>query len=205
MRNFKHLTPYYIYQRIALIVYEKLNPNQPWITKESIDLINRLLKKTDVGVEFGSGRSTKWFLDRMNNLLSVESNKDWYEQIKDECKSEIINGRLQYEFATSKEDYLSIINIIKDNSIDFCLVDGEYRDLCAFNMINKIKEGGLLVVDNINWLIPVRATKSPHMRTFDQGCESEIWQKFTEKVSGWRCIWTSNGVTDTAIWIKNSN
>ena len=28
------------------------------------------------------------------------------------------------------------------------------------------------------------------------------WAEFLDKVAAWRCIWTTNGVWDTVIWIK---
>ena len=59
-----------------------------------------------------------------------------------------------------------------------------------------------MVVDNINWFLPNDATKSPDSRRTCQGCASETWKKFADEVSKFRRIWTTNGVSDTGIWIK---
>jgi hypothetical protein len=36
-----------------------------------------------------------------------------------------------------------------------------------------------------------------------EGFSTETWQQFAEQSSKFRRIWTSNGVWDTVIWIKN--
>ena len=202
MRRIDHLTPRYIYNRLSVILDEKLHPNHPWLTKQSVSLLDTLLSSQDIGVEFGSGRSTKWFLNKLNHLTSIESDKDWYNKIGSELGLEIKNGRLDYQFAETEQEYSSIINKFKDDSIDFALVDGKHRDLCANLMVNKVKVGGLLVVDNVNWFIPNNSTQSPNSQRSTDGCSSEGWEKFVKSVEGWRLIWTSNGVWDTSIWIR---
>ena len=91
---------------------------------------------------------------------------------------------------------------INVESIDFCLVDGAYRDLCAFNMIKKITVGGMIVVDNVNWFIPCTQSSSPNTRTEADDFKSELWRDFVSTVSNWRYVWTTNGITDTGIWIR---
>lgn len=57
-RKIAHLTPRYIKNRLLVIYDEYHNPKSPWLTAESVRLLDQLIKPTDVGVEFGSGRST---------------------------------------------------------------------------------------------------------------------------------------------------
>jgi len=80
MRSFGHLTPRYIWNRLALIVYEQNNPNLPWITRDMINILETWLRPTDIGLEFGSGRSTSWFASRVSHLTSVEDNSEWYQR-----------------------------------------------------------------------------------------------------------------------------
>ena len=93
MRSFKHLTPRYIKNRIGVMLYEKRQPDNLWLTKDSVQLLEQLLLKSDVGVEFGSGRSTHWFLSKIASLTSIETNQAWYEKVKSDCITEIENGR----------------------------------------------------------------------------------------------------------------
>jgi predicted O-methyltransferase YrrM len=74
-RTFKHWTPRYIFNRINLYYFEKKNPDLPWLTSESISLIDNLIKKSDKMIEFGSGRSTAWLAQRVDELTSVETDQ----------------------------------------------------------------------------------------------------------------------------------
>ena len=67
-------------------------------------------------------------------------------------------------------------------------------------VIPKIATGGLLVIDNINWFLD-HPTHSPASR-YKKGPASPTWARLEEQLAAWRMIWTSSGVTDTAIWIK---
>ena len=203
MRTIRHLTPRYIYNRTKVIIYEKVFPSHPWLTNQAICILDTILKPTDVGVEFGSGRSTKWLLSKINRLYSIESSDIWYKEIKNQNKKSISENRLIYLNLKTEEEYLSYINKIDDNSIDFCLIDGEYRDTCAIEMIIKIRNGGIIVVDNVNWFIPSNNSYAPNTLREVDGFKSKKWEKFAESVSDWRQIYTSNGVTDTALWFKS--
>jgi hypothetical protein len=68
MRPFAHWTPRYVKNRLALMAYERFNPEQPWLTRNMIEILENWLKPTDVGLEFGSGRSTTWFARRVRHL-----------------------------------------------------------------------------------------------------------------------------------------
>jgi predicted O-methyltransferase YrrM len=101
----------------------------------------------------------------------------------------------------NEDNYLDILNEIENNSIDFVLVDGLQRDIYALKSIPKLKIGGLLIIDNINWFVPNKSYFPSSKR--DNNFESQIWQDIWEKeIKNWRKIWTSNGVTDTLIAFK---
>jgi len=82
----KHHRLSYIKSRVMQIVFQKQNPQAPWITKDAISLLNELIKSTDVGLDFGSGRSTKWFATRCQYLFSIENNLEWYNIVKNQIK-----------------------------------------------------------------------------------------------------------------------
>ena len=63
-RSLRHLTPRYIFNKTKILIDEKVRPERPWLTAKATDLLEAFLKKNDVGVEFGSGRSTIWFTSR---------------------------------------------------------------------------------------------------------------------------------------------
>lgn len=202
MRRIDHLTFRYVFNKIRLLIHERRNPTDPWLTSHAVELLRQLINQEDVGVEFGSGRSTSWFIDRVSKLYSIESDLCWFEKLSAKNKSRILKGNLLYHHLTEKSQYSEFINTFSDESVNFCLIDGKYRDLCAIEMVPKIKKGGLLVVDNVNLYLPNDYSVSPDTRRRAEGALNDDWKRFAESVSSWRQLYTSNGITDTAIWIK---
>ena len=81
MRSFRHWTPRYIKNRLAAFCYEKTHPGQPWLTRTANEILDCYLKKTDIGLELGSGRSTLWIAKRIAHLTSVEENDLWAAKV----------------------------------------------------------------------------------------------------------------------------
>ena len=75
MRLYKHYSIKYIVDRSKTIFQSFLNPGLPWLTNESIEIISKLLLGDDVGLEIGSGRSTKWLAKRSKFLTSLENDE----------------------------------------------------------------------------------------------------------------------------------
>ena len=48
--------------------------------------------------------------------------------------------------------YVAVFNEFEDGSLDFVVVDGHYRQACILAALPKLKVGGLLMLDNSNWL-----------------------------------------------------
>jgi predicted O-methyltransferase YrrM len=176
-------------------------------------LLENLLKPTDQGLEWGSGRSTIWLAKHVAHLTSVEHDSAWFERVREHLKDEQLKNVRSLLFVVEKENikevesanaktpYVDAVDNFPENSLDFVLIDGICRGACANRVIKKIRSGGILVLDNANWFIPYRST-SPDSRTIQDGPATSEWSDFLKKVQNWRRIWTSNGVTDTAIWFK---
>lgn len=180
--------------------FERVNPTYPWLTRGSIQLLQQLIKPTDVGVEFGSGRSTPWLAERLNHLTSFESSPEWHERVKKLLATNEVLDRVHLQLVQDEKEYVAQVDSFSDESIDFCLVDGPARDHCALRMVPKLKVGAVLAIDNINWFIPNDSSRSPNTRRTEDGPSSEIWVEFLNQTSDWRRVWTSNGVTDTALF-----
>jgi len=173
-KRFGHWTPRYIYNRINLMIDEFLHPEWPWLTKEAVLLLDSLLRPEDIGLEFGSGRSTIWFAERVNKLISIEHDHFWFEKINKKLKEKGLIRKVDYRLKT-ENNYLDVLNEIEDNSIDFVLVDGLQRDICTLKVIPKLKLGGLLIIDNINWFIPSKSYSPTSKRNNE--FESIIWRE----------------------------
>lgn len=203
MRTITHWTPQYIYDRLAVANYEKQYPEHPWLTQTAISILSSFLKDTDVGIEWGSGRSTAWLASRVKHLFSVEDNQEWYQTVKEKLSQQNLYNT-EYYLETEQDSYVGVVNQFDENSLNFALVDGNFwRSTCALKVVSKIKLGGVIIIDNANWFLPSNS-HSPNSRTFQTGAASDEWQSFLNLVLDWRTIWTSNGVTDTALFIRTA-
>jgi predicted O-methyltransferase YrrM len=209
MRSVAHWTPRYIAARFREIVDHYWRPNDPWLTRESIGILERLLKPTDTALEFGSGRSTLWIAPRVSRLTSVEHDHHWHAIVSKRAQRDrlsnitlLLKPKDVDDNEGSASAYVRVLDSIADDSLDFVLVDGVYRNYCAIASVPKLKSGGVMAIDNANWFLPSRS-HSPGSRSPEQGPADPVWQKFADLSRGWRMILTSSGVTDTLILIKS--
>jgi predicted O-methyltransferase YrrM len=210
-RTFRHWTPAYVLSRTAEFIYGRRHANMPWLTPTANSILPTLLRSSDIGLEWGSGRSTVWFAGHVAHLTSVEHHDGWYRRVREQlAQRNLVNveyvhvpARNEVEPAqpADAEPYVRIADHFSDDSLDFALVDGVYRSACAMAVIPKLRSGGLLILDNANWFLPT-GSAAPSTRGIHEGPASAQWTAFHQALSGWRCIWTTSGVTDTMIWIK---
>ena len=207
MRWQRHWTPRYVASRMAEIGYQRSFPQEPWLTRDANRALASLLKPTDVGLEFGSGRSTIWFARRIAHLTSVEHDEGWYRQVSQRLKAERVQNvtyllrKATMATGETEPGYTAVAATFADGSLDFVLVDGALRGQCALAALPKLAEGGILVIDNVNWYLS-SASRSPNSRSPEQGPLDDDWKKVDRAIAGFRKIWTSNGVSDTAIYFK---
>jgi predicted O-methyltransferase YrrM len=207
-RKRQYRTPRYIYHRLQQIWYERGHADDPWLTPDAIRLLATLLRPSDRGVEFGSGRSTIWFAQRVAALTSVEHDEQWYQTVTAKLKA---RGLDNVDYILARPDqpverggmssYARTALDFADASLDFALIDGHYRDYSAKFVLPKIKPGGILIIDNVNWVLPSRS-HSPNSRTPELGPHGEVWREVHAELAKWRSIWTSSGVWDTAVFIR---
>lgn len=167
-----------------------------------------MLRPSDTGVEFGSGRSTLWLARRCAHLTSIEHDQVWHEKVSQvliQQKITNVDYRCHPEDEGGKvgevSDYAQVARLLRDQSMDFALVDGVYRDHVALFVLPKIRLGGMLVIDNVNWFLP-SLTRSPNSRQPSQEPATAAWKQVAAELADWRRIWTSSGVWDTAIFVK---
>lgn len=206
MRKFGHLTPRYIVNRVRWALYEKRNPDKPWLTPDAIRILDRLLVPSDLGLEWGSGRSTRWFAKRVKHLTSVEDHPEWHARVSNQLRDAGITNVTYERYDTpepgreSESQYVRVAERFEPRSLGFVLVDGQARDFCAEAVLDKIVVGGVLVIDNANWYLD-RQSHAPGSRG-GQGPANPRWAGIHERLNQWRHVWTTQGVTDTAIWIR---
>jgi predicted O-methyltransferase YrrM len=159
--------PFYVIGRIRHEIYERQHPDHPWLAPGSIAWLDAHLTKDMQGFEWGSGRSTCWLAQRIASLISIEHEPNWYGQVKNMVQEkglthvDLRHVLLEHPCAGTYENaydplprYVAEILPLPDSSLDFVLVDGWYRPVCAQSALSKLKPGGLLCIDNTDWQHP---------------------------------------------------
>lgn len=207
MRSIKHVTLRYFVARSKELIYQRRNRDLPWLTESANRFLETYLLPSDLGLEFGSGRSTLWLASRVDRLVSVEHDKDWHRQIaqalaKNRCKVDYryLAGDVN-DMVVMDAAICSITEGLPAGRFDFVLVDGVCRDLCAREALRLLRPGGVLVIDNVNRHLPSNSV-SPGSRSHEMGPDGPLWAEIAWTIKSWRHYWTSSGVTDTAFYFK---
>lgn len=207
-RTVAHWTPRYIRDRASDVIYQRRHPDAPWLTAEAIRLLATMLRPSDRGAEFGSGRSTLWLARRCAHLTSVEHDESWHASVSAALASEGITHvdlqcrpRDEPDASGDRSAYARAALCLGDESIDFALVDGVYRDYVALFLLEKIRPGGMLIIDDVQRYLP-SATRSPASLRPQAAAATPGWEQAAAVLARWRRIWTTNGVSDTAIFVK---
>lgn len=195
----KTLSPAYLYDKLALVLYERRHPDHPWLTRDAIALLEDRLRPGARGFEWGSGEGTLWFARRSASLVSVEHHEGWYERVRAKLAGAGVTN-VDYRLV-AEVDYTRTIDELPDACLDYVLVDGLFRDEALLRSIPKVKPGGWIVFDNVNWYLPSDSA-TPHSRSRADGPATEVFARAARELEGWKAIWTTNGVNDTAIFEK---
>jgi hypothetical protein len=211
MRSFSHWTPAYIYHRILDWIYRSRNPQSPWLTPRAVEYLEEALQPGFIGLEYGSGRSTTWFARRVNKLISVEHNVDWYNRVKCEIEKQKLSNVQYHHFLkpdnslnmekVMKSEYVQVSADIQEDSLNFVLVDGVARPACVIRSIPLLKNGGLLIIDDANHYLPCTSW-APNTRTVKDGPLNEEWIQVQKELEGWKNVWFGNGIKETVVFRK---
>ncbi len=208
----RNLRPSYLIRRSCQLRFERAHPEAPWLTKSAVLLLHEWLKPTDVGFEWGSGRSTVWFARRVLHLTSVEDSPKWYGDVSQQLMESGLAAKVDYRFVPCElheqaepesHTYANVCRELPDGSLDFALVDANIRALCMRLIIPKVRPGGLLILDNANRYVP-----NPFLGGFTTIHEprseprSEVWAQVLASLADWRRIDTTDGIWDTRFWVK---
>ncbi|MBD2484159.1 glycosyltransferase family 92 protein [Planktothrix sp. FACHB-1365] len=96
-------------------------------------------------LEFGSGGSTIWLSSYDVELISIEHDQSWFYALQSKLEEQTIsNVRLVFR----EKPYFRIADEFPDHHFDLILVDGRDRNDCIQASLKKVKNGGLLVLDD---------------------------------------------------------
>lgn len=204
-------------------VRARFRPDEPSLTPQSVELLERLLRPTDVGVEWGSGNTTAWFAKRTTHLTSFESLPPYYEQVAANLRAQGLTN-VDYrlfdqdfddyegdETAMHESPYVRGARAFGDETLDYALIDSIPRGCLCASVIPKLKPGGLLILDNANWYLPPPSSVRPAVPSSTTALmgtsgsavpDNQCWPEMARRTADWRSCWSSNGVQMTLILIK---
>lgn len=146
------------------IVYgrQALQLGEPWITPKSLEYVKSIIRPDWKVFEWGSGGSTAFWSRNCAKVISVEHNTEWIVRTSDimvrlDCPQNwvllYVHGKDIYH-NTAFVGYSEAIDDYPDEYFDLVFVDGEAssRGWCLKNAMSKLKPGGIMLVDNSNWL-----------------------------------------------------
>jgi hypothetical protein len=110
----------------------------PWYTYPAIEFLEDKINPDSIVFEFGGGNSTLWWASKAQQVISIESDQGWYEQIKQQMPQNV-----QLNLETDEKKYADFINQYPDQYFDVIIVDGINRNSCLKNSLNKLKNDGL--------------------------------------------------------------
>jgi hypothetical protein len=151
-RLFKILNFEYAYLR-SVAIEKPLDTGgapSPWYTYPALEYLAQLDFSGKTVFEYGCGHSTLFWARRAARVVSVEHNREWYELVKpklpDTCK-------LLYEpesdgYAAAIEKFSEGFDVIVVDG----LVTGRTRLKCARAAVPHLREGGMIILDNSDWL-----------------------------------------------------
>lgn len=117
----------------------------PWYTYPTISFLNRRLDPEMSVFEYGSGFSTLWFAQRVNEVTGVEHDREWVTKIQPKMPD---TGRIVHR--GSRAEYVG--DISKHAPVDIVVIDGEHRDECVGPAINALSSDGVIILDDFHYL-----------------------------------------------------
>lgn len=145
-----------------------LGDELPWATYGAINwLTNHLTNEMSI-FEWGSGGSTIFFAKRVKQVVTIEHDSLWYQQVTHTIERKAHRNILfrlveplqsnhvdEWYLSTgamytglSFEQYIKTIDDYPNGFFDIVVVDGRARPGCIKHAVSKIKNGGYLILDN---------------------------------------------------------
>lgn len=117
----------------------------PWFSYPSIEFLKEKLNDKMIVLEYGSGNSTLFFAERVKEIISIETDKYWYEELKIRIPS---NAKIfLYEKDKSNIRYHQFIDSF-EQKFDIIVVDAIERNEVLLNSILHLSFNGIIILDD---------------------------------------------------------
>lgn len=119
----------------------------PWFTYPAIDFLKERLNKELSVFEYGCGNSTLFFSERIKEIISVETDFEWYNKIKPKLKSN--SNLILYDNKLVDYAYEETIKQF-DKKFDIIVVDAIKRNEVMIVAVDYLNPSGVIILDNSN-------------------------------------------------------
>jgi len=124
----------------------------PWFVDDAVEFLEKEIQNGTIKkiLEFGSGASTVWFAKRVDLVVSVEHDENWYAKI-----SKLIEPRTGIDLRLRPRPYNTVCQEqLPVDEFDLVVIDGRDRIACAQSAHKLIRAGGFLLLDNSDMKTP---------------------------------------------------
>jgi hypothetical protein len=122
----------------------------PWYTYPAIEFLSQLDFRDKSVFEYGSGMSTLYWASVARRVVSVEDDAGWFQTIAARAPAHV-----QIRLETDLADFPASIER-GGEKFDIIVVDGPARGRtrlkCAQAALRALQDGGLIILDNSDWL-----------------------------------------------------
>jgi len=143
-----------------------LDLRQPWMTFTAVAWLSAQIRPDWSVFEYGSGGSTLFFADRAGRVVSIEHDEEWAAGMQPALATchDVVEYRLvlptfdspaprvpSARYSRSDADYADYVATARDyhkHSFDLIVVDGRARVACLQACRDRLKPGGIIVLDN---------------------------------------------------------
>ncbi len=116
----------------------------PWMNYNIISFFEQRLNKDLSLFEYGCGNSTLFFSNFVQNVVSVECNREWYDYVVKTLRD---NVELILCDPFDSETYSKIIQQ-QGRKFDVVVVDAEDRVNCLINAQQSLTDKGVMILDD---------------------------------------------------------
>tara|TARA_A100001015_G_scaffold321198_1_gene450720 strand:+ start:1753 stop:2379 length:627 start_codon:yes stop_codon:yes gene_type:complete len=131
----------------------------PWFVYPAFEFLECFDLSQSTVFEWGSGNSTRYWAKRCREVVSVDDKKEWSSSVS--CIENVTAIHVDIDrYADCIFDY---------EMSDLIVIDGIRRYACAQNAVQRLKPGGMIVLDNSDWYDAACLTLSekPHLIQID--------------------------------------
>ncbi len=161
----------------------------PWFTYPAIDFLEKRLNRNLTAFEYGCGSSTLFFSERIKEIISVETNIDWYNKIKPNLNSNC--NLIYYDGKSANYKYSeSIKQFFK--KFDLIIIDAFDRNEVIKVSTEYLNNDGVIILDNSD------------VEEYKDGIEFLISRGF-KKIDFWGIQAAYINKTCTTIFYKTEN